>query len=240
MSRHQSERNRRSIAAGGLTGDADDNAGLGLANAMDAQRTESALNDAGVTDSLGMSAVDKLGTAVAHGAMLSDTENQQRRGIVAGYNSQFSANRISDVTGLPGVVTDTAASMFGRPPGTMERDVNIGRARANDKEMGGLMQTGLGIGMSELGISAPMNAVNFGQAVARSATDTNMNSLRTGTHQSRYGSRPSRQGQTGTVSAARDAMASGRPGAAPKARGFEFSPVNMGSYKRGLMRNYMK
>jgi len=47
-------------------------------------------------------------------------------------------------------------------------------------------------------------------------------------------------GQTGTVSAARDAMASGRPGAAPKARGFEFSPVNMGSYKRGLMRNYMK
>lgn len=228
MSRHQKERDRRSIENGGMIiGDNDENAGLGLTHAMDDQQTENTLNRRGVTDTIGMSEVDRLGEARRGDAMLSQIDQQKERGIRHGFNSQTMANRVSDITGVPSKITGAAAAMLGRPKNTMQADVDIGRERASQNEMGAAAGAA-SLGLSEMGVSVPGNVVNFGYSMARTAADKNMSALQ-GSPTER--SNPSVGG--GMISQAQPAQASAAP--ATKPQNFSWNPVDMNKYSRGLL-----
>lgn len=217
---------------GGLVpGDNDSNAGLGLEHAMDDQQTENTLNRMGVTGTVGMSEVDRLGTARRGSAMLSQTDQQKELGIRHGFSTQTFANRVSDITGVPSKITGAIASMLGRPKNTMQNDVNIGRQRANQNEMGALMSAATQMGLNEMGVSVPGNAVNFGYATTRAALDKNMNAL-----QASPKNQPAPP--SGNVSGGMIAAAQRRPSPAdpaPYARSFEWSPVDMDRYAEGLI-----
>lgn len=239
MSRHQRERDARSIANGGtVVGDNDQQAGLGLTHAMDSQQTENSLNRAGVTDTVGMSNADRLGAAVNAGAALSSTERQQAEGIVAGHRNQFTANRVNDIMGMVpgmGLLTEAAVSMS-RPANTMAADYGEGRARANATELGTLGETALGYGMSKAGVTAPMGPVNFGQAIARDTVQNeSIASLRNagiGTTQT-GAARPKTGG--GNARSARDAMKPEKSAPTAQPASFGWSPVNIDHYGQGLL-----
>ena len=239
MSRHQQERDRRSIANGGaMIGDNDDQAGLGVTHATDSQQTENSLNRAGVTDTLGMDNADRLGAAVEAGAALSSTERQQARGIVAGHRNQFAANRVNDIMGVvPGVglISDAMVSMS-RPSETMEADYSEGRQRANDTELGAIGEAAVGYGMAKTGVTAPMGPVNFGQAIAQDmAKNQSIASLRdAGFGSGTTGTR--RAGKGGNASTALQAMKPTKPTTTVnQTTEFGWNPVDVNDYSQGLM-----
>ena len=241
MSRHQQERDRRSIANGGMVaGDHDDQAGLGTEHAMDSQQTENSLNRAGHTDTLGMTNADRLGAAVEAGAYLSGTERQQARGIVAGHRNQFAANRVNDVLGVVpgmGLLTEVAVNRS-RPSETMAVDYSEGRQSANATELGAIGEAAVGYGMAKAGISAPMGPVNFGQAVVRDAIQNqSIASLRdAGFGSGTAGARQS--GQGGNAQSALNAMRPAQPAPATAqapTTEFGWNPVDVNEYSQGLM-----
>lgn len=164
---------------GNIVGDNDAQygAGLSLESAMDNQQTENTLNRRGVTDTVGMSEVDRIGQARQGDAMLSAEDRQREKGIIAGYTSQTMANRTRDILGVPKAVTDLGVSMIGRPENTMQTDVDLGRERANSHEMGAVAGLGVSLGASKIGVSLPGNIANFGVATANAAMDKNMNAI---------------------------------------------------------------
>lgn len=236
MSRHQNERDRTSISRGGIAvGDLDASAGLGAEHAMDSQQTENSLNRAGVTDSLGMTNTQRLGAAERAGAALSSTERQQKAGIVAGHDNQFAANRVNDVLGaVPGVGMLTEAVVERtRPSEVMAVDYNEGRALANSVELGTLGETAVGLGMNKLGISAPMGPVNFAQAVVRDKIqNADVHTLRDKGMGAGTPSAPA-----GSGNGAQRAVAAMQPQApaAPATQGFEWNPVDIDEYSKGLL-----
>gem|GEM_PF-3022806 len=238
-------RDRRSMLAneGLVSLDNDAQAGLGITDAMDAQQTENSLNRAGVTDALGMSNADRLGAAVNAGAALSGTERQQAKGIVAGHRNQFTANRVNDIMGLvPGIgqlvgLISEAVADTSRPSNTMESDYSEGRQRANNTELSALGETAVGYGLGKAGISAPMRAVNFSQAIAR---DVIQNEPITSLRNAGFGSSPAGKISStlrgGTARSAREAMIRTPPTtSASQPTQFGWSPVNIDNYGEGLL-----
>jgi len=246
MSRHQRERDIRSIENGGgslLDNDSQYGAGLSLDESMDRQQTENSLNRAGITDTMDMSRADRLAAGVEAGAYLSQQERQAARGIVAGHRNQFAANRVGDILGaIPGVglIADQIAKRS-RPKNTMQSHYNEGRELANDTELGGFGKTALGYGLGELGVTAPMGPVNSAQAMIR---DRIQNSGVATLRNAGFGSGiPSTSAQTpgggnGTKASTAIAAMSRSPGMTatrPPGRAFGWSPVDIGRYRRNPM-----
>lgn len=238
--RESARRARASLAApsqarSNIAGDNDSQygAGLGLEDAMDNQQTENTLNRRGITDTIGMSEVDRLGEARQGGAMLSAADRQKESGIRHGFGVQTMANRASDITGIPGVATTAASRMIGRPSNTMEADVDLGRERANQNEMGAGIGTATSLGMSKLGVNVPGNVASFGYAMASAAADDNMNALMgspTSQSATNAGSGSSMPSISTSTANARAAMQPAR-----QAPDYSAPAIDQGSYSRGLL-----
>jgi len=245
MSRHQRERDIRSIENGGgslVDNDGQYGAGLSLTDTMDRQQTENSLNRAGVTDTMNMNRADRLGQASEAGAALSQTEQQAARGIVAGHSNQFAANRVGDVLGaVPGVgLIAGQVAKHSRPRNTMQPHYNEGREMANDTDMGALSKTAAGVGLGQLGISAPTGILNSAQAMVR---DPIQNSGVTSLRDAGFGAGQTESGPAtgvggGTKASTAIAAMSKSPGmtgARPPGRAFGWSPVDLNRYSRNPM-----
>jgi len=243
MSRHQRERDIRSIENGGgslLDNDSQYGAGLSLTESVDRQNTEHGLNRAGVTDTLGMSEVDRLGTAKRNNVPLSQMEQKTERGIRHGFTSQTMANRVSDITGIPSAATGLISSMMGRPKNTMKADVELGRERANDHNLGALAAP-VSAALNHAGVSVPGNVVSFGYGMGRAALDENMNALmdspEAGTAETNQvpGSLASGNGTKASTAIAAMSRSPGMTASRPPGRAFGWSPVDIGRYRRNPM-----